>query len=632
MTRQRGATVAILVLAGILRFTGLSWGLRHAPVRDEQDFVENTGQMIAHRDLDHRFYEYPGLFFDLLYPVLAVAPPSPPYTSPWDGLPRVTQFGPTGYLAARGLVAAFGVLSVALVMLLGSRMIGPSGGLVAGALLAVSPVEVFVAHDVRPDVVLETFVLLAFLAYRKLGERDRDDLLAGAATGAAAAVKFTGILLVPSWLIARGLATGRRVRGTLLAGLAALVVWVVATPYAILAYHRFVEGALFQVSWHYREKGISLDIGRNALFYVRTIAWSLGPVGAFLGLAGLVAARREGRAWAALLAYVVVVVAVLSTATVHWHRLVLSALGLAALVAARGFAALAERAPRLSWAVAGLAVLLPLGTSTAYVRSVTLPGTRDLALDWIEANVPPGARVLSSIHELGVDRKQLEVIEETTRPALDRRLAQEADLVVWHLPDRGAIAGFETVWQGEPRLAGGGFGEEPEASLASVHLPVILARPTAALRTRYRAVPLAGAAISASSNSADARLATDGRLDTSWSTARAQAFGDWFDVVLEKPIRLGRVELSLGSMTKWKGESLQLSVSDDGVHWRAITSAAGRARVEEQPNGASGQASQVLVTEGVTARGVSVRQIAEGDRRWGFAEIRIDELLPDSPE
>ena len=38
------------------------------------------------------------------------------------------------------------------------------------------------------------------------------------------------------------------------------------------------------------------------------------------------------------------------------------------------------------------------------------------------------------------------------------------------------------------------------------------------------------------------------------------------------------------------------------------------------------------MTEGVVVRGVSVRQIAAGDRRWGFAEIRIDELLAESPE
>ena len=81
-----------------------------------------------------------------------------------------------------------------------------------------------------------------------------------------------------------------------------------------------------------------------------------------------------------------------------------------------------------------------------------------------------------------------------------------------------------------------------------------------------------------------------------------------------------------------EGETLQLSVSEDGVRWRVIASAQGRARIGEQPGAESGQASQVLVTEGVMVRGVSVRQIAEGDRRWGFAEIRIDELLAESPE
>jgi len=80
------------------------------------------------------------------------------------------------------------------------------------------------------------------------------------------------------------------------------------------------------------------------------------------------------------------------------------------------------------------------------------------------------------------------------------------------------------------------------------------------------------------------------------------------------------------------GLAALLSVSDDGVHWRATASAQGRAPVGEQPEAGGGLASQVLVTEGVTARGISVRQIAQGERRWGFAEIRIDELLPDSPE
>ncbi|MFI5183890.1 MAG: discoidin domain-containing protein, partial [Vicinamibacteria bacterium] len=143
---------------------------------------------------------------------------------------------------------------------------------------------------------------------------------------------------------------------------------------------------------------------------------------------------------------------------------------------------------------------------------------------------------------------------------------------------------------------------------------------------------LKDALVAASSNTADARLAIDGRLDTAWSTERSQAPGDWFDVVLKEPIRLGRVELLLGPKSKWKGEALRLSVSEDGGQWRAIASAQGRAPVDEQPRTGDGMASQVLLAEGVLVRGVSVRQIADGNRRWGFAEIRIDELLADSPE
>src|SRR5262249_34556755 len=74
------------------------------------------------------------------------------------------------------------------------------------------------AHTVRPDVALEAFVLLALLAFRRLGPEPRGDLLAGAAVGAATAIKFTGVLLVPSYLLARGLAPGPRLRRVPLGG------------------------------------------------------------------------------------------------------------------------------------------------------------------------------------------------------------------------------------------------------------------------------------------------------------------------------------------------------------------------------------------------------------------------------
>ena len=66
---QAAALASLLALAAVLRFGSLGWGLRHEPHIDERYFVENVGWMLAHRDIDHRFDEYPGLFFYALTPV-----------------------------------------------------------------------------------------------------------------------------------------------------------------------------------------------------------------------------------------------------------------------------------------------------------------------------------------------------------------------------------------------------------------------------------------------------------------------------------------------------------------------------------------------------------------------------------
>src|SRR6185369_9708678 len=126
---------------------------------DEQYFVENVRGMLVRGDLHPRFYEYPNLVFYLLWPVLALA--------------DRTTLAPGGYLAARAVVAAFGVSSVLLAYWLGRRVAGVWAGMAAALLLAVSPVEVHTAHMVRPDVILESFVLLALLAFDRVGPRLR---------------------------------------------------------------------------------------------------------------------------------------------------------------------------------------------------------------------------------------------------------------------------------------------------------------------------------------------------------------------------------------------------------------------------------------------------------------------------
>lgn len=252
---------AVLVLGATLRFSGLAWGLRHTPDMDERYFVESVAEMLEHDDLDHRFHEYPALFFYLLRPVLALEP---------------RPFGASAYLLARGVVAAFGVLSVGLTYLLGARLFGRRTGLAAAAFLAVSPVEVHTAHMVRPDVALESFVLLGLLAFTRIGARVRDDLLAGAAVGAATAVKFSGVLVAVPYLAQRLVTPPFRFFRLVLAGTASIAVFALLSPYSFLHFGDFAKGVHTQVAYHYVVRGG----GRRATWGWSTptsASWWRGP-------------------------------------------------------------------------------------------------------------------------------------------------------------------------------------------------------------------------------------------------------------------------------------------------------------------------------------------------------------------
>jgi 4-amino-4-deoxy-L-arabinose transferase-like glycosyltransferase len=595
VNKTRVALVAILVLAAGLRFTGLSWGLRHRPHWDERVFVENAARMADRHELDHRFYEYPGLFFDLLAPVFALAGAGQPDAR--------------AYLVARAVVAAFGTASVLMVFLLGRRLMDERAGLVAALLLAVSPIDVWTAHMVRPDVPLQTLVLVAFLAFGTLGARARGDVLSGLAVGAATAVKFTGLLLVPSYLAARALARGPRLRNTLLAGVLGLAVLLAATPYAVLRAGPFFGGLKTQWAFHYGTGGFS-DLAGYAAYYGRAILTTLGPLGAALAAIGAVLAARDWRSWLPLLLHPLVTLAVHSTAEVRYDRFLVPTTGVLCLLAARPLARPLALRPGAAWGLSLVAALVPFLRSAAYVIEVSRPSTWDRALDWTLASAAPGARIVASDPDVGLDHRRFEVLTAAGSEARDRLLVRSADLVLW----AGTPPGLESLTPAlvaDPRGVHGG--------------PRVLGyRVPDSMRPRYAPVPLDGVRLSASENPEEVELVRDGDLTSAWSTAGPQRPGQWFQVELPAPRTLARVRLLLGFHPLRRARDLHVMVSDDGRQWRQIPSASGRAPVDEQ-DGSRGF-EEALLLEPTPTRFLRLDQVGSGERRWGFAELRLDVL------
>lgn len=599
MTRERAALAALLVLAAVLRATGLGWGLRHVPHVDERYFVENVEGMLARGDLDHRFQEYPGLVFYLLLPVLAFVP---------------RPFGPEAYLAARAVVAAFGVASVALVYAVGRRLAGPRVGLVAAAFLAVSPVEVQTAHMVRPDVVLEAASLAVLLAVAGLDERRRGDLAAGIAVGAATAVKFSGVLVAVSYAAARLLGRPPRPGRLVLAGAASVAAFAVLSPYTFLDFEAFRSGAATQVGYHYdvRGRGEQRYLGMVATYLWFVLGKALGLGGLALAVAGLAEARAAWRTWLPVLVFPVVTIAVFSTAEVHRDRFLVPCLGVLALFAGLGVEAFARRTrPAVALAAAVLAAAFPLAASVDYVRGVRRPGTRDRALDWVLAHVPAGSTVVTSVPDLGLDRTRYEVLTVRLLDPGSRLFAEHAAAVVSGPQDEAATVQTlreEAVF--EP-------GHPQEGFTVRVLRPP---RPP-----EYRELRLAPASLAASGNAEALPSAVDGDEATAWTTAGPQRPGDAIEVSLAAPATVGRIELLVGTDPARFAENLHVFVrTPEELEWRRVRSLPLRPHVREQVRAPR---SQVLLLDPVRAAALRIVQQGRRAKPWAVAELRLSERL-----
>lgn len=602
---------ALLVVAALLRFRALDWGLTQTPHIDERYFVGNVARMLATGSLDHGYYEYPGLLFYLLMPVLKLAGVGP-------------QPDASAYLAARAFIAACGVAGVAGVYLFGRRLLpavaaergearpgaGRGAALAAAAFATVSPLHVETAHMLRPDVPLELLALLAFAAFLRLGTRLRDDGRAGMALGLALGLKFSAGLLAAVYLLRRGLRPGPRLRGALLAAVAGTLTFAAVSPYAWLHHAAFVEGVDEQLSYHYeRAPEAVAPFAERLAGYAAAWLHALGPLGALLAAVGLVLALRRGaRTWLPFLVLPPLTALVFASTGFVFVRHMLPSLGLVALLAGLALEALAARHARLAVVVALCALAFPLHASLRYLEDVARPSTRDRVAAWLETALRAPARVLTTLPSVRLDPRRFEVQRVK---AIERVQLLDADAIVTTVEEESAV---RNVFRHRPR----GVVLRPSGPYEGVQLFVRLV--PRALHSKGERLPLAAAELRASTDEDALANLCDGRLDTYWRAGPAEARGAWIQATLPAPARLTRVELLLGERTDEAALNLHLRVSHDGLRWRLHDTADGRPAPAAQL-AALGYA-EVLLFEPVDARALRLERRA-GAHPWSVAELRL---------
>jgi hypothetical protein len=403
--------LAAVLLGGLgLRLWGVGQGLPYAYNSDEADhFVPRAVKMFEQHTLNPHYFANPPAFTYVLHYLLAL------WYGGASGVEHAFAAHPGDvYTLARVAAAVLGAGALWLLYATGARLFGRAVGLLAAAIEAVAFLPVFYAHlalnDV-PTLAPLTLSLLGTAGVLRKG-RARDHLLAGIGLGLACATKYTaGIVLVPyvaavaaRYLDAEPGAGRRALGGIALAGLLALVAFLIANPYAVLDYRSF-HGELIHQSTLSAEAQGKLGAPKEGglLYYLWSLTWGLGWVPALAALGGALSVWRSNpRLGWLLVPAPLLFLAFMGLEGRYFGRWLLPIFPIVCLLAAffalQLTSAVARRARRLRIAAVAVAVVALCGQGLSYsVHSglvLARADTRSLTRAWMFAHIPAGTAIV----------------------------------------------------------------------------------------------------------------------------------------------------------------------------------------------------------------------------------------------
>lgn len=424
------ALIGILLLALALRLYGIEWDARQLLHPDERQMLMVVDRLAGPASgewhllltpaspLNPGFFAYGSLPLYLLKLVSAVLAP---LGGDWADPDRLCLIG-------RGLAALFDVGTVLLVFLLGRRLYGTATGLLAALFVALAVMHVQAAHFYTVNPILTFLTVLTVLLALPIVERGlwRWGVPAGATWGLALATKVNAALLIAPLAVAWGLGTqethGTRRVVRVIAGLSlalgvALVVFVVAEPYALIDAPTFVQYTQAEMAiargWTLVPYTVQY-IGTTPWLYPawQTVWWGLGLPLAMVAWGGLAflavrAWRRDERADCLLVSWVLVYFTAVGAFLAKPVRYMLPIAPFLCLAGAAMLVAWLRRPnsrfPIPKYLTIGAVAVLSLLYAIAFVAGVYgRPHPWLAASEWIYRHVPARAVIVVETWEHGL--------------------------------------------------------------------------------------------------------------------------------------------------------------------------------------------------------------------------------------
>jgi hypothetical protein len=426
VTRTTLATALILVMALVVRLYGIGFGLPGLYDPDELMFELGAVRMLSHASLDPAWFGHPATVTMYGLALVDIAVYLVGHGLGWfadaHAFSNAIYINPGWViLPGRWLMALFGTALVWQTMRLARMLYDDHAGLVAGGVVAVSPLVVGWSQVIRTDVMGAYFVMLCLCCTLRAARVGgwRADGVAAFWLGTAIATKW------PMALAGLGMA-GLMVRAVLLGALSpapaalrlgrfsgmSLIALVLVSPYLVIDHAILVHNLHGEVQLHHLGATGGSAWWNLHWYGGQILHHGLGLAGFVLVLAGCLGmARRWRRDEAAWLIGPVLIAMITIYANQHlvWSRWVVPLVPLLAVPGGMAVAALARSAGTRFGALArsgvlagGLAAIcVPLVIEDFARATARLNDTRQRASAFAIAHIPAGSRVL--IEHFGFD-------------------------------------------------------------------------------------------------------------------------------------------------------------------------------------------------------------------------------------
>lgn len=415
--------LSILIVALGLRLWGVSFGLPYRYHPDEPQHVAEAAKMLADKSLEPPvfnnppFYKYVLMVGDVGFFIFSML--FGHYASTTELISSISQDPSPLYFLGRVISATAGTLTVLVVYFLGKTAYNKRTGILAALFLAVAFLHVRDSHYAVNDALLTLLVTLSLLGSILIVQhgRKRDYILAAVAAGLAFATKYTAIFTVVTLTLAHFLSPGiqftslskLKIKNLIGSGVLVGLAAILGSPYFLLKPGKVYSDVFNSIYSYgaYGFEGWQIDTISGYLFYLKSLWWGLGAGLVILSILGIaVALIRHRREDVLLLSFPLMLYLFMGRQQMYFARFILPVIPAMLVFAALAATSLVDyitsriRLPESRFSAqpllilfAAIVILQPAITSIRHNYLLTQKDTRTLTKEWIEANIPAGAKI-----------------------------------------------------------------------------------------------------------------------------------------------------------------------------------------------------------------------------------------------